>query len=466
MFKVSTSSLDSRIPPVKPGHDSEAPLVVIDDIGNIIATTKEFCELSGYSPEDMGFQNWWLDLTPPESATRELFALGELEGMEGLQFFDKELIKADGKRTRIGVLARASHELFILEIARIFPCLSSARSPLYGFSGMLSMHRATIVTDLNGKITHANGCALSIIGFASEGDIIGCSVLQFIAPEFKNDFKRKIGRGREGASEDEVISLLRTDGDSVLVRVRSLPLIFRDAYHGNIDFVRLVPNEEKVLRSPGETSAQEEHPCRPPDCLDGLPVALCSLRPDGSIRFVNAFGRSFLGISDEDMQRGLFIFERLREGMVGRCRTMLDDALRGAEVRPIVMDIETPQGEYKPAIWCFAWDRKKDGLVCIILKASDLLASAMLPDEGFYASYRLTSREREVADLLILGFEYKEIADRMGISLPTVRSHAQGVYMRLSIHSRDELIELSGQWCNGLENDEFHGLIMRYLRTR
>jgi len=52
----------------------------------------------------------------------------------------------------------------------------------------------------------------------------------------------------------------------------------------------------------------------------------------------------------------------------------------------------------------------------------------------------LTDREREVLDLLSKGFLYKEIADRLLVSMDTVRSHLRKVYEKLHVHSRTEAV--------------------------
>ena len=48
----------------------------------------------------------------------------------------------------------------------------------------------------------------------------------------------------------------------------------------------------------------------------------------------------------------------------------------------------------------------------------------------------LSTREREVLDHLSRGEMYKEIADRLGISMDTVRKHLQSIYQKLHVHSR------------------------------
>jgi len=53
---------------------------------------------------------------------------------------------------------------------------------------------------------------------------------------------------------------------------------------------------------------------------------------------------------------------------------------------------------------------------------------------------RLTAGEREFLDQLSNGYAYKEIADRMNISIDTVRSYVRTVYEKLHVHSRTEAV--------------------------
>lgn len=53
---------------------------------------------------------------------------------------------------------------------------------------------------------------------------------------------------------------------------------------------------------------------------------------------------------------------------------------------------------------------------------------------------RLTPGEREFLDQLSIGYAYKEIADRMNISIDTVRSYVRTVYEKLHVHSRTEAV--------------------------
>jgi len=54
------------------------------------------------------------------------------------------------------------------------------------------------------------------------------------------------------------------------------------------------------------------------------------------------------------------------------------------------------------------------------------------------ASAKLTAREQEILALLAKGYLYKEIADQLGISLNTMKSHQHAIYEKLHVQSRTE----------------------------
>jgi DNA-binding NarL/FixJ family response regulator len=53
---------------------------------------------------------------------------------------------------------------------------------------------------------------------------------------------------------------------------------------------------------------------------------------------------------------------------------------------------------------------------------------------------RLSPREEEMLGHLARGLPYKEVADRMNISIDTVRSYIRRVYEKLQVHSRHEAV--------------------------
>jgi DNA-binding NarL/FixJ family response regulator len=66
-------------------------------------------------------------------------------------------------------------------------------------------------------------------------------------------------------------------------------------------------------------------------------------------------------------------------------------------------------------------------------------AGGVAPD-GTSSLSELTPGEREFLSQLANGYAYKEIADRMKISIDTVRSYVRTVYEKLHVHSRTEAV--------------------------
>lgn len=52
----------------------------------------------------------------------------------------------------------------------------------------------------------------------------------------------------------------------------------------------------------------------------------------------------------------------------------------------------------------------------------------------------LSPREQSVLDLLSKGFLYKEIADSLGVSVPTISTYIRRIYEKLQVHSRTQAV--------------------------
>lgn len=53
---------------------------------------------------------------------------------------------------------------------------------------------------------------------------------------------------------------------------------------------------------------------------------------------------------------------------------------------------------------------------------------------------KLSPREMEILQQFAKGFRYKEIADNLGISMDTIRTHVRGMFTKLHVHSRTEAV--------------------------
>ena len=61
---------------------------------------------------------------------------------------------------------------------------------------------------------------------------------------------------------------------------------------------------------------------------------------------------------------------------------------------------------------------------------------------GLAKDYGLTSKEREVLEFLAAGRTVDHIAQKMVVSVNTVRSHRQHIYAKMGLHSQQELLDL------------------------
>ena len=73
----------------------------------------------------------------------------------------------------------------------------------------------------------------------------------------------------------------------------------------------------------------------------------------------------------------------------------------------------------------------------IARKVLDLFREHLPPPR---ADYQLTPRELEVLDLLTQGDDYKQIADKLFLSLFTVRAHLRNIYDKLHVHSKSQAV--------------------------
>jgi DNA-binding CsgD family transcriptional regulator len=62
------------------------------------------------------------------------------------------------------------------------------------------------------------------------------------------------------------------------------------------------------------------------------------------------------------------------------------------------------------------------------------------PTSGAEGLEQLTSRQKDIMNLLFKGCSYREIGNSLGISLPTVRAHLHSAYKRLQVRSRAQAV--------------------------
>ena len=72
--------------------------------------------------------------------------------------------------------------------------------------------------------------------------------------------------------------------------------------------------------------------------------------------------------------------------------------------------------------------------------ARKVVASFQRPQPAAAPETHLSPREQTVLDCLAKGLTYKAIADHLGISIETIRTHLKRVYQKLHVRSRTEAV--------------------------
>lgn len=73
------------------------------------------------------------------------------------------------------------------------------------------------------------------------------------------------------------------------------------------------------------------------------------------------------------------------------------------------------------------------------LQRLSLLNSKLEPSQQQFKNFSLTPREQEIATLLVSGKTYKQIAEELFISIPTVKTHTSHIYKKCQVKNKLEL---------------------------
>lgn len=68
------------------------------------------------------------------------------------------------------------------------------------------------------------------------------------------------------------------------------------------------------------------------------------------------------------------------------------------------------------------------------------VVASFQPTENNLELQKLSTREKEILDLLAQGLRYKEIADKLFLSTETVRTHIRNIYEKLQVNSRTDAL--------------------------
>ncbi len=245
-------------------ENSEQPLGIGYPDGSLGLCNSAFCELTGYSMEELKGISWNTILTPPEWLESEYAALALLEDTGKPVRYEKEYIHKDGHRVPVELLAHIARDkegavqylyAFITDITERRRGEEKIRLSEKRFEDIaLSSGDWIWEVDVDGKYTFASGRVKEILGYASE-EIIGMTPFEMMP----RDEAKRVGEFFEqiAAHKEPIVDLenmtLAKDGRIVHLLTNGVP-IFDD--NGDLAGYRGV---DKDITKQKETEVELHH---------------------------------------------------------------------------------------------------------------------------------------------------------------------------------------------------------------
>jgi FixJ family two-component response regulator len=160
-----------------------------------------------------------------------------------------------------------------------------------------------------------------------------------------------------------------------------------------------------------------------------------------------ADGESFLA-AYRDTSAGCLLTDLRMPGISGLA---VQSALRGLGSRiPVIVltaygDLVTARAAFKDGAFDFLEKPVDQTTLLEVLEAAlrtDRVRRSQLPSESAPGLERLTTRERDIAKLMVAGHQNREIATQLGISHRTVEVHRAHVMEKLRCRSLADLLRL------------------------
>jgi DNA-binding CsgD family transcriptional regulator len=212
---------------------------------------------------------------------------------------------------------------------------------------------------------------------------------------------------------------------------------------------RLLPHLNRCLRLQLRLGAAEADRRQLAAALDAYPRALIVLGADGQIMHANARAEALLGAGDGIAARGgrIAASDPRAEGRLRRMIAMAAATGAGLGTDPggnVVLPRRPPGRPLcalvSPLPNGAIRDRGAGGLALLAVHEPDRQQPA--PARLLAELFALTPAEARTALALIEGNRLQDVADRLGVSLATVRTHVQRAFDKTGTHRQADLVRL------------------------
>jgi DNA-binding CsgD family transcriptional regulator len=276
-----------------------------------------------------------------------------------------------------------------------------------------------------------------------------CEAAAVKRTEFYSDFLMKAG------VFPALCSNLFHDGARVGYLVSYRPLAAKPFQVEDAKLLRaLTPHVQRALQvGDAMKRVQDEH-CLVLDALDHLTQAIIILDGKGRPRMINRAASAILAERDGlSCQRGEL---RAAASVDNRRLTSLIASVLKTQARELeshpggLVAIERPSGRaalavlvsplHLPRTTSMAFDGLDGAAAVVLLAAPD--QGLAVPRNSLRILLGLTAREAEVTQLLLQGYDVRQVARCLGMAYHTARVHQRTVYEKSGVHDKAELMRL------------------------
>ena len=118
--------------------------------------------------------------------------------------------------------------------------------------------------------------------------------------------------------------------------------------------------------------------------------------------------------------------------------------LRAIQYRFMVQDLSTELyiGTIAVLFSLFGvWAGRRLGNPIVVSGADEIVDAALMVDANLVRDLGISKREHEVLTLIASGHSNQEIADRLFVSLPTIKKHSSSLLAKLEVERRTQAID-------------------------
>lgn len=311
------------------------------------------------------------------------------------------------------------------------------QSPRIDFESLIrSSPQGICGVDPRLRIRFVNPRFLSLLGYERETELLRRDFTDLLDEEGRRVYASWFERRSAGLAETFRLHLRRRDRGGLSALVSAVPLFEGGGFSGSFgtfhDFEELRLHFDPLE---GRLAHFEE-------LAKDSSLPMLALGPGASLRYANGAAATLLGLGKGRGDPVALLASQLPEGEGRNFEARVRAALAGEPGRPFFLRRGARPEGWPQSLCSLAPalpGSPESGLFIILAELQDGPLVSQLEEDPYYLRLQLSYRERLVAQLLLAGLLYKEIAHGLGVSLSTVRSHVERVYAKAGVHSRAEL---------------------------